>query len=343
MTVYGSLHFQWDVLRLASLLFTRRPKLASLLKSFVHINCDFATMCKASRQVKKHTNLVNRQLWDILDEYAGLVTSEPRDKIYAVLVLAKRKLTIPVPDHARSVQDIYLEVSKHFVRTGRGLEIINAAVANDGQQRTGYPSWAPRFDGMDVHDFRRVASRMNAARNTAPVVTLGRSLSDFIVQGVIIDRLIDVGPRGAMRGAKAQTSSPEYEVLQEWIEISLALLEAHDIAFPAGSLVILLLRESPRIIQDAVASAHICLANASEVLEKTLFHFVDSLRTLSGRSALRSRMMTFRFDQQQKSSGHITLLNHLGFPSNSQSSWAKSLYYQAEKNRTCFEDCSCWR
>ena len=314
LTVCGSRHFQWDVLRLAWLLFTRRPELASLLKSFVHINCDFATMRKASRLVKEHSNFVNRDLWDILDECSGLVTSEPRDKIYAVLGLAKRKLTIPVPDYARSVQDIYLEFSKHFVRTGHGLEIINAAVANDRQQRTGYPSWAPWFDGMDAREFRRVASRMSAARNTAPVVTLGRSLSDITVQGVIIDRLIDVGPLGATRGEKAQISSPEHEIFLEWIEKSLALLEAHDIAFPAASLTLLLLQESPKITQDAVVSAHTCLANASkEMLSKTLFDFIDSLRTLSGRSALRSRMMTFRFDQQQKSGGNITLLNDFGF------------------------------
>jgi Heterokaryon incompatibility protein (HET) len=314
VTVCGSRQFQWDVLRLACLLFTRRPEFASLLKSFVHINCDFTTMRKASRLVKAHGKLINRDLWDILDECSGLATSEPRDKIYAVLGLAKGMPALPVPDYAKSVQEIYLEFARHFVRTGHGLEIITAAVANDRPRKADYPSWAPWFDEMDARQFGRAAARMNAAAYTTPLVMLGSCPSDIIVQGAIIDRVMDVGPPGPKRGEKLMNPSSEHEIFLEWIEKSLALLEGHGIAFAAASLASILLQESPKISQEGAGSEHIRLVDASnDVLSNTLSGFIDSLRTLSGRSGLRSRMMSFRFDQETSGSGHITLLNDFAF------------------------------
>ena len=314
VTACGSRHFQWEILRLASLLFTRRAELASLLKSFVHINCDFVTMRKASHLVKEHVNLINRDLWDILEECSGLATSEPRDKIYAVLGLARRTPALPVPDYASSVHDIYLEFARHFVRTGHGLEIINAAVANARPRETGYPSWAPWFDEMDASDFRRTAARMNAANNTNPVVRLGSELSDVVVQGAVIDRVIDVGPPGPIRGKKLDTSCSEHECFIEWIEKSRALLEAHAIAFPAASLTSILLQESPKISQKGSGAMHLRLVDSGQdVLSKTLSDFIDSLRTLSGRTGLRSRMMTFCYDQGMNSDGRITLLNGFAF------------------------------
>lgn len=90
MTVCGSRPFQWYLLRLACLLFMRRPELASLLKSCVDINIDFATMCKANRLVREHPDLMGGDLWDILNECSCLATSEPRDKIYAIFGLARK-------------------------------------------------------------------------------------------------------------------------------------------------------------------------------------------------------------------------------------------------------------
>jgi Heterokaryon incompatibility protein (HET) len=314
MAVCGSRHFSWDLLSLACLLFTRRPEFASVLKSFVHIDCDFTTMRKASRLVKAHGKLINRDLWDLLDECSGLATSEPRDKIYAVLGLAKRTAALPVPDYARSVKEIYLEFARHFVRTGHGLEVITAAVANDHPKKADYPSWAPWFDEMDARHFGRTTARMNAAADTIPMVILGSCTSDIIVQGAILDRVLDVGPSGLRRGEKLVTPSSEHELFLEWIVKSLALLQAHHVAFAAASLASILLQESPKISHESVGSAHSRLVDASkDVLSNTLSAFIESLRTLSGRTGLRSRLMTFRFDQQTSGSGHITLLNDFAF------------------------------
>jgi Heterokaryon incompatibility protein (HET) len=314
VAVCGSRQFLWDVLQLACLLFLRRPEFASLLKSFVHIDCDFNTMRKASRLVKAHGKLINRDLWDILDECSGLATSEPRDKIYAVLGLAKQTPALPVPDYARSVKEIYLEFARHFVHTGYGLEIITAAVANDHPKKVDYPSWAPWFDEMDARQFGRTAARMNAAADTIPVVMLGTCSSDILVQGAIVDRVMDIGPSGPKRGEKLVTPSLEHEIFLEWIEKSLTLLKGHDIASAAASLASILLQESPKISREGVGSAHSRLVHASkDVLSNTLSAFIDSLRTLSGRTGLRSRLMTFRFDQETSGSGHITLLNDFAF------------------------------
>lgn len=52
---------------------------------------------------------------------------------------------------------------------------------------------------------------------------------------------------------------------------------------------------------------------SNDVLSETLFEFVKSLRTMSGRTGLRSRLMAFRYDQQRSSGGHITLLSDFAF------------------------------
>ena len=313
VTVCGSRHFQWYILRLASLLFIRRPELASLLKSLV-INCHFATMRNASLFVREHGGLVNRDLWEILDRCSGLATSEPRDKIYAVLGLAKRSSGLPQPDYAKSTKDIYLDFARHFVRSGHGINVVDAAAASQRETGPDYPSWAPWFENMDTGHFRRKAARMNAAAGTTPAIRLGRSISDLVVQGAIIDRIIGSGPRGPMQGEKLVNPSLEHERFLEWIEKSLAMLEAHGIACPAASLTTILLQESPKISQEGAGSAHLRLVDASkEVLSETLSSFLDSLRTMSGRTGLRSRLMTFRFDQETKSNTSITLLNDFAF------------------------------
>lgn len=313
-TVCGSRHFRWDIIRLACLLFTRRPELASLLKSFVHIDCDFSTMHKASRLVKEHGNHIDRDLWSLLEKCSGLATSEPKDKIYAVLGLAKRTPDMPKPDYARSVGEVYLDFARYFVRIGLGIKVIDAAIANDRQEEPGYPSWAPWFDKMDANEHKRAVARMNAAANTAPVVQLGRQMSDIIVQGALIDSIIDIGPPGPTQGAKPASPSLEHETFLTWIERSFALLEAHDIPFAAATLTSVLLQESPKIIQVVGGSAELRLVDASnEVLSNALSDFMDSLRTLSGRSGLRTRLMTFRFKQVTSTGGHITLLNDFAF------------------------------
>lgn len=314
VTVCGSRHFQWYVLRLACLLFTRRPELAALLKSFVHINCDFATLRKASRLVREHRNLVNRDLWRILDECSGLATSEPRDKIYAVLGLAGRTSGLPKPDYAKSIKAVFIEFARHFVQHGHGIDIIEAAIGSDHQREVDYPSWAPWFDAMDASKLKRTISGPNAAATTNPVIWLGRFPLDILAHGAIIDRVIAVGPRGPRRGEHLVRRGAEHDIFLEWIERSRVLLQSHDIASPAASLTSVLLQESPKISQEGCGSAHLRLVDASEeVLSQTLFNFMDSLRTMSGRSGLRSRLMTFRFDQGRTGSGHIILLNDFAY------------------------------
>jgi Heterokaryon incompatibility protein (HET) len=314
VAVCGARQFDWSILRLACLLFTRRPELASLLKSFVHIGCDFATMRKASRLVKDYGRLVGRDLWDIMYECSGLATSEPRDKVYAVLGLAKRRRDLPRPDYAKAVQDVYLEAARHFVRTGHGIDVIEAAMSSDSRGKQGYPSWAPWFDQMDPSKFRRSAGWMRAAANTAPVVTLGRTGMELIVQGGVVDSIIAVGPRGPQRGVKLVGSSLEHEIFLDWIEKSLSLFEEHEVEHPTASLSWILLQESPKISQESSGSANLRLVDAShDVMSKTLSGFMDSLRTVSGRDGVRNRLISFRFDQATKSSGHITILNDFAF------------------------------
>jgi len=155
---------------------------------------------------------------------------------------------------------------------------------------------------------------MNAAADTIPVVMLGSCMSHIILQGAIIDRVMNVGPSGPKRCEKPLTPSSEHETFLEWIDKSLALLKAHDVAFEAASLASVLLQESPKISHESVGSSHSRLVDAcKDVLSSTLSAFIESLRTLSGRTGLRSRLTTFSFDQETSGSGHITILNDFAF------------------------------
>lgn len=246
VTVCGPRHFQWYILRLACLLFTRRPELASLLKSFVDTNCDFATMRKASRLVKQQGGQARRDLWDILNDYSGLVTCEPRDKIYAILGLARRTIDLPKPDYAKPLKEVYLEFARHFVQVGHGIELIEAAVASNRQRPTGYPSWAPWFQDMETDKRRWKTTGMKAAGNTAPVIKLGYYISDIVVQGALVDTVCDIGPPGPKREEKLRDPNVEHEIFLEWIEKSLKMLEASVIELPAASLASVCSRSRPR-------------------------------------------------------------------------------------------------
>lgn len=85
-------------------------------------------------------------------------------------------MNLPKPDYAKPLREEYLEFARYFVKAGREIELIDAAVASNHHRGTEYPSWAPWFAHVDAGKFRRTVARMKTAGSTAPVIELGTAV-----------------------------------------------------------------------------------------------------------------------------------------------------------------------
>ena len=99
----------------------------------------------------------SRKLVDLLGRIRMSRSSDPRDKVYSLIGLARKTDQTLTIDYSKSVKDVYLDCAYHLVQTGNAMEmLIHAGIAQDRRHSevgSTLPSWVPDWSHEGSHSY----------------------------------------------------------------------------------------------------------------------------------------------------------------------------------------------
>lgn len=119
------------------------------------------------------------KLLDLLSIFRTLNATDPRDKIYAFRGLASDENESPLPDYAKSVEQVFVDFAAFFVRRGLTGQLLLEA----GRNRTvrNVPSWVPDWsnnESWQIYSYAKQSAwlslnslRQRSAEKKSPVTT----------------------------------------------------------------------------------------------------------------------------------------------------------------------------
>lgn len=168
-------------------------------------------------QVKKNSQY--RSLIQLLCSFRKCHSSDPRDKVYALVGLANDQglhQMVPV-DYAKSVEAVYIECAKFLVRNGNGMEmLIQAGIlqgCNDTSVGLSLPSWVPDWSQEEFTPIDTWGELYRAAGETQPDMGFETHGIGLHVKGIRIDVIDALAP---IMDVYKHGSSPEPRQLVAW-------------------------------------------------------------------------------------------------------------------------------
>jgi hypothetical protein len=129
-----------------------------------------------------------------------LKATDPRDRVYALIALARDEDRVLVPDYSVSTAQMLRELARHLVFTDDNLIVLSGNRLPPPKTIDGSSSWAPnpeKFIGSPKMDWEPETTTFNASNSRAPVVTFSDDLRFLTTKGIIVDRIGTViGPFG---------------------------------------------------------------------------------------------------------------------------------------------------
>lgn len=178
-------------------------------------------------------------LLDLLSTFRSLNATDPRDKVYAFRGLASDADIAPLPEYAKSVEDIFTAFASFFVRQGLTAKLLLDA----GQSQAGrkLPSWVPDWSYNDFwHSFnygkQAAWISLNQLRKDTTQADAKLSISGLIenqqpeklrIRAWFVDEVIGV--------SSAVSNTFLYEEVQERARIDKEILDLHDSAMHLGT------------------------------------------------------------------------------------------------------------
>jgi hypothetical protein len=133
----------------------------------------------------------------LLDKHRFSKSSDPRDKVYAFLGLADRKMSpfrynpgVLIPDYNKTVQEVYAETARVLFTSYRSLSLLSHVEDHSQTRIDGMPSWVPDLSvPLDPYPLRfRGTSFWKAAGDLHWSPNSSRMLQGFLdVQGYQLD------------------------------------------------------------------------------------------------------------------------------------------------------------
>jgi hypothetical protein len=143
---------------------------------------------KRFRQYGESTSLEN-----ILLHFIGFCSTDPRDKIYALVALAKDGIDAKLGfDYTVSTKMLYIRASHYLLRCSKSLQILHSAGIGFPRQVVGLPSWVPDFSltrgaGNFCNFF--LGNVYKASGDSHVSVSQDLSLDRIRLKGIVVDRI----------------------------------------------------------------------------------------------------------------------------------------------------------
>jgi hypothetical protein len=125
---YGFIVIQWEAME---------PILSAFFRPKGGVDWKYSHINHYLRSRNSHRNDPLRRL---MIDFGHSQATDPRDKIYAFLSVAKDGHEI-VPDYTASVQEVYTKVAKVYISKEHNLELVRTH--HRGYSHTELPSWVP--------------------------------------------------------------------------------------------------------------------------------------------------------------------------------------------------------
>ncbi|KFA71306.1 hypothetical protein S40288_06701 [Stachybotrys chartarum IBT 40288] len=113
-----------------------------LVQHYTTSNC-----ANVLRMSSDKTSAQNLTLESLLGACKDFKTSEPRDKVFALMNLPAFQKEYPdlTPDYRMPVVDLYMDVTLHVIRRNAGLSILTYVDRDLENSDEDFPSWVPRW------------------------------------------------------------------------------------------------------------------------------------------------------------------------------------------------------
>lgn len=153
-------------------------------------------------EVTSRFNLKRRQsLRTLLAASIGRVSTDPRDRIYALEGLMKDEISpLLQPAYTKSVQEVYANASRHIIFTEKCLDVLCGHPLDD--RLPGLPSWVPDFRHFGLNEGSLVDSKQDvplykaslSEHQTVPSdpFELTRKWRTLAVSGLLLGTILDV-------------------------------------------------------------------------------------------------------------------------------------------------------
>ena len=150
--------------------------------------------------IRLRIDLHCRSLIKLLNSFRHCNSSDPRDKVYALLGLANDQGVHQMVsvDYSKSVDAVYLECAQFLVRNGDGMEMLTRAGIPQKRKDTGLqlrlPSWVPDWSADGSKYLGTWGIRCQAAGETQIDIELEDDGTGLKAKGICIDVIDALAP-----------------------------------------------------------------------------------------------------------------------------------------------------
>jgi hypothetical protein len=133
-------------------------------------------------------------LSSLLRNTIHLCSSDPRDKIYAVLGLAHKQDRMAIqPDYSKPPSQVFTETMKHILLNELRLDTLSFVRINDGNlccSRLSIPSWVSDWS-LQCNAFQPLwqPGLYNASKRTSAIINISDDPSALCLEGFCLDRI----------------------------------------------------------------------------------------------------------------------------------------------------------
>ena len=142
----------------------------------------------------------SRSLIKLLNSFRHCYSSDPRDKVYALLGLANDQGAHQMVsiDYSKSIDAVYLECAQFFIRNGNGMEMLTIAgipqKREDTDLKLSLPSWVPDWSGEGPSYIGTWQNGYQAASETQIDMELQDGGNGLNAKGIRIDVIDALAP-----------------------------------------------------------------------------------------------------------------------------------------------------
>lgn len=205
--VCGSDRFHWKTLvrALSTWLnlqsFTPKPRLEReqlvvLLKQNFDVPIPFLQY-RLTRQLAKD-DAKSLDLFYLIKFNVELDSTDPRDKIYALLGVDEVKDVVALPDYGKPVSDVYTEFVVNYIKTRRDTSILcyGGIGLKGDEEALGLPSWVPDFRSSARRGQHMDGLGFTAGTLTGSIhcVTFSSRYDILNCKGVVADTITELRP-----------------------------------------------------------------------------------------------------------------------------------------------------